>query len=75
MTPYHALQYARENEVRGRDYYRSVADNSEDAEVRRLGNEFANEETEHCEALDRLIALTRVPSVAWAEDPDPPQGL
>ena len=75
MTPYHALQYARGNEIRGRDYYRSVAELSEDPEVRRLANEFANEETEHVAALDRLIALTPMPSVAWAEDLDSPQAL
>jgi len=75
MTPYHALQYARGNEIRGRDYYRSVAELSEDAEVRRLANEFANEETEHVAALDRLIAMTSMTSVAWAEDLDSPQAL
>ena len=73
MKPYHALQYARGNEIRGRDYYRSVAESSDNPEVRRLADEFANEETAHVAALDRLIAITPMPSVAWAEDLDSPQ--
>jgi rubrerythrin len=73
MTPYHALKYARENEVRGRDYYRAAAEKSQDAEVRRLGNEFAEEEQEHVEALDRLIEKTPRPSTSWMEDSDSAQ--
>src|SRR3989304_6761209 len=52
IEPYHALKYARGNEVRAMEYYRSVADNASDAEVKRLANDFANEETEHIAALD-----------------------
>jgi len=55
MTPYHALEYARENEIRGMNYYQTAAEKSQDAEVRRLGKEFADEEKEHVEALDLLI--------------------
>jgi len=58
---YHALEYARENEVRARDYYRSVAQESGDDEVCRLAREFAAEEEEHAEALDRMLAQTRRP--------------
>jgi len=61
MTPYHALTYARDNEVRGMDSYRTVAENSQDEDVRRLGNDFADEEREHVEALDRWIATTPKP--------------
>jgi len=75
MTPWHALQYARENEFRGMDFYRKAAENSLDEEVRRLGNEFAAEEMEHVEALDRWIEKTPRPSVSWKEDPDPIQSL
>jgi len=61
MEAYHALQYARENEVRGLDYYRSVAEAATDAEVRRLATDFANEEAEHVAALDKWIELTPRP--------------
>src|SRR5450759_5406218 len=47
MQAYNALKYARENELGAMQYYRSVAEESTDPEVRRLAMEFANEETEH----------------------------
>ena len=74
MTPYHALTYARANEVRGMDYYRSAAEKSEDKEVRRLANEFADEEGEHVAALDKWIARTPRPAGTWEDDPDPAIG-
>ena len=52
-------------------YYRSVAEESTDAEVRRLGLEFAQEETEHVAALDKWIEMTPRPSTTWEDDPDP----
>ena len=61
IEAYNALQYARENEVRAMQYYRSVAEESTDEEVRRLATEFANEETEHVAALDKWIELTPRP--------------
>lgn len=75
MTAYHALKYARENEVRGMEYYRSVATEAQDEEVRRLGNDFADEEKGHVEALDRWIAVTPRPATSWAEDANPAQAL
>src|SRR3989304_6135805 len=71
MEAYNALKYARENEVRGMQYYRSVAEESTDPEVRRLATEFADEEAEHVAALDKWIALTPRPSTTWQDDPDP----
>jgi rubrerythrin len=71
IEPYNALKYARENELRAMQYYRSVAEESADAEVRRLAAEFAHEETEHVAALDKWIALTPRPSLTWQNDPDP----
>lgn len=61
IEAYHALQYARENEVRGMEYYRSVAEGAPDPEVRRLATDFANEEAEHVSALDKWIELTPRP--------------
>ena len=71
IEAYNALRYARENELRAMQYYRSVAEESTDAEVRRLATEFADEETEHVAALDKWIALTPRPSTTWQSDPDP----
>lgn len=61
MQAYHALEYARDNEVRAMKYYRSVAEEATDDEVRRLATEFADEETEHVAALDRWIETTPRP--------------
>jgi rubrerythrin len=71
IEPYNALKYARANELRAMQYYRSVGEESADAEVRRLAAEFAYEETEHVAALDKWIALTLRPSLTWQDDPDP----
>jgi rubrerythrin len=61
LQQYHALQYARGNEVRAMEYYRSVAMQATDDEVKRLATEFANEEAEHVAALDKWIARTPRP--------------
>lgn len=71
MEPYHALRYARGNELRAMEYYRDVAAESSDAEVKRLGAEFAEEETGHVAALDEWLARTPRPSATWDADPDP----
>ena len=70
MEPYNALKYARANEMRAMEYYRSVAVQAADAETRRLATEFADEETQHVAALDKWLALTPRPSSTWDEDPD-----
>ena len=72
MDAYQALRYARENEIRAMQYYRSVAEESSDAEVKRLATEFANEESEHVAALDKWLALTPRPARSWMDDPEPP---
>jgi rubrerythrin len=58
MQAYSALRYARDNELRAMKYYRSVAEEATDDEVRRLATEFAEEETGHVAALDRWIEMT-----------------
>ncbi|MBK6295397.1 MAG: ferritin family protein [Rhodoferax sp.] len=71
MEPYHALRYARGNELRAMEYYRDVGAESSDAEVKRLGAEFAAEESGHVAALDEWLARTPRPSATWDADPDP----
>ncbi len=70
MQPYNALKYARANEVRGMQYYRAVAEQSTDAEVRRLASDFAAEESEHVAALDKWLELTPRPAANWQDDPE-----
>ena len=59
LDPFHALQFARENEQRAAQFYQSVADDTADDEVKRLALEFAEEEQEHTEQLDAIIARTQ----------------
>ena len=73
LEPYQALKYARENELRAMQYYRSVAEQATDAEIKRLATEFAEEEDGHVAALDKWIAKTPRPSATWEEDPGPLQ--
>jgi rubrerythrin len=70
LDPYHALQYARANEMRAEQYYRSVAGEAKDPEVLRLATDFANEEKEHVAALDEWLGRTPRPSATWQSDPD-----
>jgi rubrerythrin len=70
IEPYNALRYARSNEVRAMEYYRAVAEAAEEAEVKRLAGEFADEEQEHVAALDAWLARTPRPSATWADDPE-----
>ena len=73
IEPYHALKYARGNEVRAMEYYRTVAGQATDPEVQRLATDFANEEAAHVAALDQWLARTPRPSSTWDADPDPIQ--
>lgn len=43
---------------------------SSDPEVRRLAAEFASEEAEHVDALDKWLARTQRPSTTWDADPE-----
>lgn len=70
IEPYNALRYARGNELRSMKYYRAAAAQAQDAELRRLAGEFADEEKEHVRALDEWLARTPRPSAPFAEDPD-----
>ena len=61
LNTYEALRYARENELRAKEFYAQVATETGDAEVRRLAEEFAAEEAEHVQALDDWLARTPRP--------------
>ncbi|MDX9860197.1 MAG: ferritin family protein [Rhodospirillales bacterium] len=72
MTPYQALDMARNAEIQAQNYYTSVADNTSNADVRKLGLEFAYEEAEHVDLVNNLIARYPKPEKGWDFDPDPP---
>lgn len=73
LSAYDALRYARENEFRAQAFYTLAAagagTGTGDPEVQRLAGEFAAEEAEHVQALDRWLARVPRPSVTWQIDP------
>lgn len=70
LEAYNALKYARGNEMRSLKFYRGVAEETQDPELKRLAGEFAAEEREHVLALDEWLARTPRPSTPIAEDPE-----
>lgn len=72
MTPYQALEMARNAEIQAQNYYTSVADTTSNEDVRKLGLEFAYEEAEHVDLVNKLIAKYPKPEKGWDFDPDPP---
>jgi rubrerythrin len=70
MTPYHALVFALENEVRGHQFYATEAKGNDDADVRKMAAEMADEEAEHVAELKTWIERTPKPAEDWADDPD-----
>ena len=72
MTPWHALQLALGGEQRALEFFSSVAASAKDAKVRRLAEEFMEEEAEHVNLVHRLMRRQPAPPDAWAADPDPP---
>lgn len=51
-----ALQLALASERRGHAYYAAIAATTQDAELRAIAGEFADEEAQHVTELQRLIA-------------------
>lgn len=72
MTPYQALEMARNAEIQAQNYYMSVAQGTSNEDVRKLGLEFAYEEAEHVDLVNKLIAKYPKPEKGWDFDPDLP---
>ncbi|MBL7002720.1 MAG: ferritin family protein [Gammaproteobacteria bacterium] len=72
MSVEQALQVALHNEVRGRDFYANVAEKSPSNEVRKLANEFAQEENEHVHLLLERIEQVTDSEKQMHDDLDPP---
>lgn len=73
MTPHHALLAALASEKRGYGFYVALAhDGTVEAEVKRLAQEFADEEAEHIALLEDWLTKYPPPDKNWAEDMDPP---
>lgn len=72
MTPRQALELARHNEIRGRDFYARVAAETPDRAVRLIADEMAEEESEHVRLLEQWIARMNEGTSVPPEDLDPP---
>jgi rubrerythrin len=72
MTPWHALQLALAGEQRALDYFSSVANTAEDPAIKKLAEEFVEEEAEHVNLVHRLLRKHPRPRESWSYDPDPP---
>jgi rubrerythrin len=72
MTPWHALQLALAGEQRALSFFRSVVETTDDAVVKRMAEEFVEEEAEHVNLVHRLLRKHPKPAESWSDDPDPP---
>jgi rubrerythrin len=72
MTPWHALQLALAGEQRALAFFTSIVETTNDPVVRRMAEEFVEEEAEHVNLVNRLLLKHREPGASWSDDPDPP---
>jgi rubrerythrin len=72
MSPWHALQLALASEQRALAFFSSVAETARDSQVKKMAEEFVEEEAEHVNLVHRLLRNYPAPSDSWAQDPDPP---
>jgi rubrerythrin len=72
MTPWHALQLALAAEQRALTFFESVAASARDPAIKKLADEFVEEEAEHVNLVHRLIRKYPKPVDSWYIDPDPP---
>ncbi|MFC1688732.1 ferritin family protein [Pseudomonadota bacterium] len=71
MNAHQALKIAMGNEKRAHDFYFEISRDSPDEAVRALAGEFADEEKEHLELLEKWLESCPEPEEV-IYDPDPP---
>lgn len=72
MTTGHALKIAMANEQRAHDFYFDISKYSPNEAVRALAGEFAEEEKEHLQLLEKWLEKHPESEEALPYDPDPP---
>lgn len=72
MTPWHALRLALAGEERALAFFKSVVESAKDPAIKKLANEFVEEEAEHVNLVHRLLRKYPRPAESWSNDPDPP---
>jgi rubrerythrin len=74
MTPWHALNLALAGEKRALAFFTSIAQTATDPGIKRMAEEFAEEENEHVNLVCRLMQKYPLPAHVWSDDLDPPVG-
>jgi rubrerythrin len=72
MTPWHALRLALAGEERALAFFKSVVQSAKDPAIKKLADEFVEEEAEHVNLVHRLLRKYPRPAESWSSDPDPP---
>lgn len=71
MTPWHALQMALAGEKRALEFFKTIVAATKDRKIKKLAEEFVEEEAEHVSLVHRLLRKYPAPPESWAQDPDP----
>jgi len=72
MTPHHALTLALHAEQRAFEFFDRLQKTAANEELRAMAAEFAEEEREHVQLVEELLARHPKPAKDWDEDLDPP---
>jgi rubrerythrin len=72
MTPWHALQLALAGEKRALAFFKSVVEATKDSAIKKMAEEFVEEEAEHVNLVHRLLRKHPQPPESWSHDPDSP---
>lgn len=72
MTPWHALKLALAGEERALAFFKSIVETTKDPGIKKMAEEFVEEEAEHVNLVHRLLRKHPRPTATWADDQDPP---
>jgi rubrerythrin len=72
MTPWHALQLALKAEQQAFAFFDEFRRSASDPDIKRLADEFAEEEEEHVAMVLKELEKYPEPDDEWDDDPDPP---
>jgi rubrerythrin len=72
MTPWHALQLALAAEKRALAFFQSIVGTTKDPKIKKMAEEFVEEEVEHVNLVYRLLRRYPKPDETWSSDSDPP---
>jgi len=72
MTPWHALKLALAGEERALAFFTSVVETTKDPTIKKMAEQFVEEEAEHVNLVHRLLRRHPQPAPSWSSDQDPP---